>query len=288
MTRSMTAFARREVRGDWGGLSWELRSVNHRYLETAVRMPEDLRSIEPAVRERVSERLSRGKVECNLRFQAAVGGAAGVTVNLPFAQQLVEASHQVAALLGEAAPASPVELLRWPGVVEAAHVDLDPVIGAALEGLDEALSELVETRSREGAKLKELLLQRCGAMEVIVGDVRRRLPEVTARLRERLQTRLEELKGELDENRLEQEMVILAQRMDVDEEMDRLAAHIGEVRRVLDRDEAIGRRLDFLMQELNREANTLASKSSDSETTRAAVDLKVLIEQMREQVQNIE
>lgn len=288
MAQSMTAFARQESRGEWGMLSWELRSVNHRYLEVSVRLQEDLRSIEPAVRERVNDRLGRGKVECGLRFQPAVGVSGTIGLNLALAQQLVNAAQDVAGLIEGAASINPVDVLRWPGVIQTGEMDLEPVVKAALAALDAALSDLVETRSREGNKLKAFVEQRCDAMEELVVRVRPMLPEVMARQQERLRARLAELKGEMDEGRLEQEMAILAQRMDVDEELDRLAAHIEEVRRVLSRSGPVGRRLDFLMQELNREANTLGSKSADTDMTRASVELKVLIEQMREQIQNIE
>jgi uncharacterized protein (TIGR00255 family) len=288
MIRSMTAFARRERWGDWGTVSWELRSLNHRYLEVSPRLPDELRSLDTRVRELVAEFAGRGKVECNLRYQPAAAATAAIRINRPLAEQLVEVGREIGALLDAPAPINPIELLRWPGVLEVQGPDLAAAQEIALSVLAEALAELVDTRQREGAKIREILERRCDAIDSIVAQVRVRMPGVLTRLRERLQARLGELREELDSARIEQELALLAQKMDVDEELDRLAGHVAEVRRVLGSDEAVGRRLDFLMQELNREANTLASKSADAEVTRASIDLKVLIEQMREQVQNLE
>jgi uncharacterized protein (TIGR00255 family) len=284
----MTAFARQEGDGEWGALQLELRSVNHRYLEVNPRLPEELRQLETAMRERIGRRLGRGKVDCNVRYQPPSATAGELKVNTELVRQLAHASREVDSLIYNPAPVNSLEVLRWPGVLESAGIDMEQLHGAALGLLDAALEELDENRRREGEKLKAIILQRCDSAAEVVAGVRSRLPEVLATLRQRLRDRLAELRQELDENRLEQEMVIQAQKLDVDEEMDRLETHLAEVRRVLERDEPVGRRLDFLMQELNREANTLGSKSADSETTRASVELKVLIEQMREQIQNIE
>jgi len=288
MTRSMTAFARREGRGDWGELIWEVRSVNHRFLEVSVRLPEELRALEPAVRERVQQALGRGKVDCALRYRAPAGAVADLQVNARMVDQLLGAAADVQSRLPEAVGLAVVDVLRWPGVIEAPEQDLTPVQAAAAELLREALAELVETREREGARLADLIRQRCAAMREQVGRARERMPVVVEALRERLRARLAEVSGELDPQRIEQELALLAQKLDVDEEMDRLASHLDEVERVVGQREPVGRRLDFLMQELNREANTLGSKSVDSETTAVSVEMKVLIEQMREQVQNIE
>jgi uncharacterized protein (TIGR00255 family) len=289
MIRSMTAFARQEADGEWGALQLELRSVNHRYLEVNPRLPEELRQLETKIRERIGKRLGRGKVDCTMRYQPPVAAAAGeLQVNLELVKQLAHASREIDGLIYNPAPVNSLELLRWPGVLESSAVDLEQLQSAAMALLDAALDELDENRCREGDKLKTIILQRCDSAAEVVTAVRQRLPEVLAGVRQRLKERLVELRQELDENRLEQEMVIQAQKLDVDEEMDRLETHIAEVRHVLGRNEPVGRRLDFLMQELNREANTLGSKSADSETTRASVELKVLIEQMREQIQNIE
>jgi uncharacterized protein (TIGR00255 family) len=285
----MTAFARQEHRdGVEGTLIWELRSVNHRYLEVAVRLPEEFRILEPKVRELAAKRLGRGKVDCNLRFEPGAGSVAGVSVNKDLAGKIIDAAGLVDQLLHESRPLNSMDILRWPGVLEVEKPDLTPLQQRAWELLDEALGSLVESRQREGERLAELITQRCTAMQEQVAAVKERMPQVLEGVRGRLKERLEELAQELDQARLEQEMALLAQRLDVDEEMDRLATHLEEVLRVLQRDEPVGRRLDFLMQELNREANTLSSKSNDVEVTRIAVEMKVLIEQMREQVQNIE
>jgi uncharacterized protein (TIGR00255 family) len=284
----MTAFARKEHRDSEGALVWELRSVNHRYLEVTVRLPEEFRILEPKIRELAAKRLGRGKVDCNLRFEQGAGSVAGVSVNKDLARKIIDAVGHVDQLLHESKPPTSMEILRWPGVLEVEKPDLSPMQQRAKDLLDEALGSLVESRQREGERLAELITQRCSAMGEQVAAAKERMPLVLAGIRERLRERLAELAQELDQTRLEQEMALLAQRLDVDEEMDRLATHLDEVLSVLKRDEPVGRRLDFLMQELNREANTLSSKSSDVELTRIAVEMKVLIEQMREQVQNIE
>ncbi len=288
MILSMTAFARSERQSDWGGLSWELRSVNHRYLEIAPRLPETLRALEPLVRERVSSRLGRGKVDCGLRFQTGNATLAGVALNQPLARRLLDLAAELEGLMGPGKGLQAIDVLRWPGVVSEPEPDLEAIKADVLATLDQALDELVATREREGRRTAEMILSRIEAMAEQVTQLRSRRTEVVARVREKLLARLADLPVEADPHRLEQELAIIAQRLDVDEELDRLDAHLAEVRDVLQRQEPVGRRLDFLMQELNREANTLSSKSADTETTRAAVDLKVYIEQMREQVQNIE
>ena len=288
MIHSMTAFARQDGQGAWGTLTVELRSVNHRFLEANIRLPEELRALETELRNRINQALGRGKVDCFVRYQAPEAGSDSFTINTELAKQLAHASREIDALLYNPSPVHSIDLLRWPGVLQAPSPDPEQLNAEALKLLDSALAEMVENRAREGEKMREIILQRCSGMAEIVGKVRQRLPEVLQNQRERLQGRLDELKIELDPARLEQELVLIAQKVDVDEEMDRLATHVDEVRRVLDQSGPVGRRLDFLMQELNREANTLGSKSADTETTRASVDLKVLIEQMREQIQNIE
>jgi uncharacterized protein (TIGR00255 family) len=284
----MTAFARQEAQGEWGALQLELRAVNHRYLEVNPRLPEELRPLEPKLREGISRQLSRGKVDCTLRYQPPGELAGELALNLELVKKLAHASREIDTLIYNAAPVNSFEVLRWPGVLESSGIDEGTLQSEALALLDKALAELNDNRLREGEQLRTIILQRCDSASAVVTGVRRRLPEVLAGVRQRLRDRLAELRQELDEGRLEQEMVLQAQRLDVDEEMDRLETHLAEVRRVLERDEPVGRRLDFLMQELNREANTLGSKSADSETTKASVELKVLIEQMREQIQNIE
>ena len=288
MTHSMTAFARCESRSELGELIWEIRSVNHRYLETSVRMPEELRMVETAVREKVGARLSRGKVDCGLRYRPGQATQSGIQVNLEMAKEVINAGGIVGQMMAGAVSPNVMQILQWPGVVEQQRPDMSPVMKQVLELLDDALVQLLDSRRREGEKLSDLILQRCEAMRGQVKRAKERIPQVLSEVRERLRQRLGELQDALDATRLEQEVVLLAQRLDVDEEMDRLMTQLDEIEAVVKRSEPIGRRLDFLMQELNREANTLSSKSSDVEMTQCAVEMKVLIEQMREQVQNIE
>ncbi|HOW61824.1 MAG TPA: YicC family protein [Candidatus Contendobacter sp.] len=288
MLRSMTAFARREQPSAWGAIIWELRSVNHRYLETTLRLPEALRGLETAARERIGAALSRGKVEGTLKLQAAGAAAAAITLNFPLVERLLDVAAELEHQMGPGTGLRLIDVLRWPGVVNEPEPDLDEISAIILGALDAALAELIATREREGQRTAELLLQRCEAMRVQVMRARARRPEVLARWRDKLLGRLTDLPVEADPGRLEQELVLIAQRLDVDEELDRLDTHLDEIQTVFQRPEPVGRRLDFLMQELNREANTLSAKSADAETTRAAVELKVLIEQMREQIQNIE
>lgn len=286
MVHSMTAFARVEQAGTHGTLSWELRSVNHRYLEPHLRLPDAFRDLEGAVREALRQGLSRGKVECTLRFAEETAGKS-LQVDQERARQLVAAAEGVAALIRQPAP-DPLAVLAWPGVLVADSADPQALNAAALEAFGQALEQLKAGRSREGQELAKLLNDRLDAMLVEVGNLRELVPTMLANQRQKILDRFAELKAELDPQRLEQELVLLAQKSDVAEELDRLATHVGEVRRVLKAGGAAGRRLDFLMQELNREANTLGSKAFDPRSTQAAVNLKVLIEQMREQVQNIE
>lgn len=288
MIRSMTGFARRERQGPWGTLVCELRTVNHRYLEASLRLPEELKALDNEVRQAIAAALRRGKVDANLYLKSAAGTQRSLELDAQLLEQLVARVEQVRGQLKYPASVSPIELLRWPGIVREAEVDVRPVLTAALELLREALDELNETRLREGQRIRELLLTRCSAMRTQVQAVRERLPEVSKRMRDRIVERIAQLGTTSDPERLEQELVLYAHKMDVDEELDRLGAHLEEVTSSLNSPEPAGRRLDFLMQELNREANTLSSKSQDSETTRAAVDMKVMIEQMREQVQNVE
>lgn len=288
MPKSMTAFARETLDGDQGELTWEIRSVNHRFLETFVRLPEDLRALEMAVRERVGARLDRGKVDASLRFAPAPAAAGELRLNRHYLELLLAAGAEVGARLGRMPAPEPFDLLRWPGVLEERKPDLGPIQVQALDLLDRTLHTLVAARAREGERLASLIRERCDRLLVCVTTVRERMPQVMAEVRQRILDRLDEVRAELDPNRLEQELALLAQRLDVDEEMDRLQAHVQEVGLVVANNKPVGRRLDFLMQELNREANTLGSKSSDLEVTRLVVDMKVLIEQMREQIQNLE
>ena len=286
--RSMTAFARVDRVGDEGELTWEIRAVNHRFLEPHLRLPEELKVLEPAVRERLLKRLRRGKIDCMLRFNAMPGTSGQLQINEELIKQLLSGVRRIAEIGGSSAELSPAELLRWPGVVQEQQRDLEAVKQAALLLLDEAIDSLVANRRREGGRLARLLTDRCVSLSDCVSAVRERLPDVLAGVRKRILDRLAEVRAELDPNRIEQELALIAQRLDVDEEMDRLDSHLKEVGDVLRKGGAVGRRLDFLMQELNREANTLSSKSADADVTRIAVEMKVLIEQMREQVQNLE
>ena len=294
MVHSMTAFAREEIDADWGAAAWELRSVNHRYLDVSLRLPEELRSLDAGVRERIAARVRRGKVDGSLRIRPAAGGGAGLSLDLGLVERILDAKRKVEAA-GRRVPGglpllppTALEVLRWPGVVEPRELDRESVGSAALRLLDRALDALVAARAREGAKLGGLVGRRCEEVEGIAARVRTALPEVQERHRARLLARLEEARVDPDPNRLAHELALFASRTDVAEELDRLDAHVAEVREALGGGSPIGRRLDFLMQELQREANTLGSKAVDPDTTRATVDLKVLIEQMREQVQNIE
>jgi len=290
MIRSMTGFARREQSGPWGTLTWELRTVNHRYLEIGCRLPEELRAAEGDFRQTIAASVRRGKVDCTLNYRAAVDATAPLELNQALIEQLVARAREIArqAGTGPNVTIDPLEILRWPGVVSDSGRAVAPLLAAANAGLGAALQDLTASRSREGARIRELVAGRCDALLALVEAVASRLPEVRARIHSRLTERLSQLQAQPDQDRIEQELVILAQKMDVDEELDRLRSHVIEIRKALDGSEAAGRRLDFLMQELNREANTLSSKSQDAETTRCAVELKVLIEQMREQIQNVE
>jgi uncharacterized protein (TIGR00255 family) len=288
MIASMTGFARRESSGSWGTLVCELRSVNHRFLEAGFRLPDELRAAEGELRARLVRQVRRGKVDCTLQFRRPQGAGGALEVDTEALERLLAATEVVSRSLREPATVSALDVLRWPGVLREDSATGEQLLAAASAVFDATLEELVAARAREGARLRELLEQRCAQLEALVTGVQARLPEVHARVRARLDERLAELAASVDRERLEQELALLLQRLDVDEELERLSGHITEVRRVIAGSEPAGRRLDFLMQELNREANTLSSKSQDLETTRTAVDMKVLIEQMREQVQNAE
>lgn len=287
MVHSMTAFARAERAGSQGTLAWELRSVNHRYLEPHLRLPEALRDLESAVREGLRQGLSRGKIECTLRLSEETTGKP-LQVDRERAAQLVAAAETVASLIQQPAPLNPLEVLAWPGVLVADASDPQALNAEAMSLFDEALKQLIAGRLREGQELARLINERLDSMASEVTTLRALVPQMLAAQRQKVLDRFHDMQAELDPQRLEQEMVLLAQKSDVAEELDRLDTHINEVRRVLSSGGAAGRRLDFLMQELNREANTLGSKAFDPRSTQAAVNLKVLIEQMREQVQNIE
>ncbi len=288
MISSMTAFGHTDESGEAGHVVWEIKTVNHRYLEINLRLPEELRMLEAAVRDAISKRISRGKVDCSLRFEPVLTAGHSLPINNDLISALLAATDEVAARFPQSEPVNPLEILRWPGVIEREVPDPERIAGPLLTQLDMTLEHVLETRRQEGKKLKQIILERCTAAEAIVARIKTRLPEIMAAMRERLLERARDLAIELDPDRLEQEVVLLTQKYDVAEEMDRLETHIVEVRRVLDKDEPVGRRLDFLMQELNREANTLGSKAAHYDCSNASIELKVLIEQMREQIQNIE
>lgn len=288
MIRSMTAFARKDVQGNWGTLTCEIRTVNHRYLEPSFRLPEAFRDLENRFREALRKRLKRGKVDVSMRLQSAEKTSQSFEISEDLAQALNEAANHINRILDNPAPINALDVLRWPGVLSVTEQDHGPAKEAALGLFEQTVAELTSVREREGEHLRPLFEDRLKTMSNLIAGVRKRMPELLEAQDKALRDRFEKARVELDADRVAQEMVMLAQKSDVAEELDRLDAHIGEVSDTLESEDAIGRRLDFLMQELNREANTLSSKSIDAGVTRIAVDLKVLIEQMREQVQNLE
>jgi uncharacterized protein (TIGR00255 family) len=288
MPRSMTGFATAEALAEPYRIDWELRSVNHRYLDLSFRLPEDLRGLEPELRDRIAAAVSRGKVDCTLKVTYAGAEGERAEVDHELIARLRELQESVRAEAPEAAPLTVAELLRWPGVVKERAQDLSVLRKPALASFGEAVAALDSARQREGQRIGDLIEQRLVGIDGLVATIRPLLEEATTRYRDRLVERLDKLEIEAQPERLEQELAMIAQRLDVAEEVDRLEAHVAEIRDVLTRGEPMGRRLDFLIQELNREANTLASKAQEETLARHAVDLKVLIEQMREQVQNLE
>ncbi len=288
----MTAFARVQESNDAGSITWELRSVNHRFLEPGIKLPEEFRHLEPEIRKLLGRYLTRGKVDLSLRYKVDQQQQSKIGLNEDILRSLREVEQQVLNIVHEGSKLSVSDILSWPGVISESERDFTGLHQLAMSCLDSALQQLQQSREDEGGALEEMIRSRCSQVGDIVAEVRKHRPELIIALREKwesaLDEKLQQWRESANENRLEQELVMLAQKLDVEEELDRLDTHIAEVTNVLERDEAVGRRLDFLMQELNREANTLGSKSQDSVTTQQAVDLKVLIEQMREQVQNIE
>ncbi|QUM82626.1 YicC family protein [Moritella sp. 5] len=287
MIHSMTAYARKEFKGDWGTAVWEIRSVNQRYLETYIRLPEQFRGLEAVLRERFRKQLQRGKVECNLRFEASAANSGALQLNEALAEKLIESANWVSKKAGKA-KLNPVDILRWPGVMEAAEKDMGELSTDLLSFFNETLTEFLESRASEGEKLQAMLEQRLAGITEQAAFVQSKMPEIIEWQRERIQKKFTDAKIELDETRVEQELILMAQKLDVAEEIDRLNAHVTETHSILKKGGACGRRLDFMMQEFNRESNTLGSKSISTDITKSAVELKVLIEQMREQLQNIE
>ena len=288
MLHSMTGFARHTSESPLGVLTCELRAVNHRYLDVQFRLPEELRAGEPDLRQIIGNAIRRGKIDCSLHFRRGPGSARALRVNRALVEQIAAGSREVAGLLPEARQPDALDVLRWPGVIEESEVSTEPLLEEARLALEAALGALTEMRASEGRRIHELIESRCRDLLAVAASVRTRMPAVLEAVRARQQERLSRLDLQAEPARLEVELALVSQKLDVDEELDRLESHVSEIRNALTGEEAVGRRLDFLMQELNREANTLASKSADAETTRAAVELKVLIEQMREQVQNVE
>ncbi len=289
MLRSMTAYGRKQEHYEFGILIWELRSVNHRYLDLSLRLPEEFRAIEPEIREYLTKNLNRGKMEVGLRYQASESFGIKIKVNHELASEVSRACHDIVNQdMRNHSLMSPMDILCWPGVVGQTDLDFRPIQKAALSLLEPTVADYINSREREGAKIVEMLTHRCEEILKIVDKVRQLRPGIIARLTEKLKMRLASLDLQADPLRLEQELVFAAQKLDVEEELDRLDAHVAELQNILNRNEPVGRRLDFLIQEFNREANTLSSKSADIDTTNLSVDLKVLIEQMREQVQNVE
>ncbi|WP_337879562.1 YicC/YloC family endoribonuclease [Rheinheimera sp.] len=286
MIHSMTAYARHEIKASWGNAVWEIRSVNQRYLETYFRLPEQFRGLEGLLRDKLRQKLNRGKLEVNLKYSASAA-----TGELAINEQLASQLMKVASTLAEQsnkAQLNVLDILRWPGVMESQESDLDSLQAELLAGFDAALTDFLAGRGREGAAIEQMLQDRLAQIASHVSNLRQHLPQALQWQRDKIVARLQEIKAELDQNRLEQEMAFLAQKSDVAEELDRLDAHIKETRHSIKQGGAVGRRLDFMMQEFNREANTLSSKAISTEITNTAVELKVLIEQMREQIQNLE
>ena len=288
MPKSMTGFARAEVKQDWGTLTCELKSVNHRFLDMYFRLPESLRELEIEFRNRIKNALARGKVECSVQFQIGGNKGASLTLNKEKAEQIIAVCEELSPQLNNAAPIDALKVLEFPGVLLAEDIDAKLIQSAALEALSKALESLTDIRQREGDEMGAVVQRRVESLREHTEQLNKIFPELKAALENKLKTRLQELEIEVDPDRLEQEIVMLAQKLDIDEEIDRLRTHLDEIERVLNSNEPIGRRLDFLMQELNREANTVGSKSQAIQSTNTSVEMKVLIEQIREQIQNIE
>lgn len=288
MTHSMTAYARHIVQGTHGHYTWELRSVNHRYCELFVRLPEELRGLESTVRERFAKKIKRGKIDCGLRFEPSDALANEVNINEPQLEKLNGACQIINQKIPSLAAFNALDVLKWPGVLDSPKVEMADLEKEAIAGFDVALQQFIDTRAREGVKMADVIEQRRAAIADIVTKMRELVPQIISSVKSRHTQRIADIAGDIDPSRIEQECALLMQKLDVVEELDRLDAHLSEVTRVLNTNQPAGRRLDFLMQELNREANTLGSKSAHIDTTNASIDLKVYIEQMREQIQNIE
>ena len=288
MLQSMTAFGQSVSRNALGEHRWEIRSLNHRHLDVSIRLPPSLRAIESKIKAKVSLQVHRGKLEVSLKLATVSEASQRLVVDQQLLEQLLDAISQVNALPISTGKCDPVSLLQWPGLTTIDTTADEQLVSAVLDSFDTALEDFSQARKREGAQINDMLSSRAEQLAVSVEQLRKQRPSVVQRQREKLMLKLDQLAVEHDTSRLEEELVYIAQRLDIDEELDRLQSHLQELSLVLIRDEPVGRRLDFLMQEFNREANTVASKSSDSDTTRASINMKVLIEQMREQIQNVE
>jgi len=288
MLNSMTGFAREAAELPFGTLTCELRAVNHRYLDVQFRLPEELRPKEVELRRQIAAAVKRGKVECSLHLRRAFHASDELKLDQQLVRQISARIAELSDLLPETRALDPIDVLRWPGIIQEPEIDTEPLFTSTSELLAATLSALGEMRSSEGGRIADMLESRCAEIIDIAASVKKRMPEVMDTVRSKQRERIDNLNIDADPARLETELALIAQKLDIDEELDRLVSHISEIRAVLGKGEPVGRRLDFLMQELNREANTLGSNSSDTETTKAAVDLKVLIEQMREQIQNVE
>ncbi|HLU07140.1 MAG TPA: YicC/YloC family endoribonuclease [Woeseiaceae bacterium] len=288
MLHSMTGFARNTAESATGVLTCELRTVNHRYFDVQFRLPEELRPKEADLRQLIGSVVRRGKADCTLHYRRASGKQAELRLNQALVEQIGRRADELKSVFPALGNLNAIDVLRWPGVIEEPEIDTEPLYEEAVAVIAAALEELTAMRRSEGQRIAEMIDSRCREILNIAASVRERMPEVLASARARQKERLDKLDIDADPARLEAELALVAQKLDVDEELDRLESHVSEIRSAIGSEEAVGRRLDFLMQELNREANTLGSKSADTATTRAAVELKVLIEQMREQIQNVE
>ena len=288
MIHSMTAYGRVENSEGQNSISCEIRSVNHRYSEISIRLPEELRPLEQKIRDHISGKIKRGKIECNIRIEKHNAYDESLSINQDLLKNIIEAAKRINSDLSTSAPLDSLDLLRWPGVLEKSTLDVEEIGKLLFPLLNEAIDFVIDTRQREGKKIKKMLTDRCTKIKEIINNVKKQIPDILKNYRKKLTQRVQEISDELDNDRLEQELLFLSQKADIEEEIARLNAHVDEVVRVIDQKEPIGRRLDFLMQEMNRESNTLGSKSNHIYTSNASVELKVLIEQMREQIQNIE
>lgn len=288
MIYSMTAFARQIEQGNWGNAIWEIKAVNHRYLDCSFKMPESFKSLEMSLREMVRAKVQRGRVECTLQYKLSEKDYSSLSIDKNLVQSLAHAIDEVKQCIPEAKTVSPLQILSWPNVLQVEEEKLEFMQNMVAKLFEKALHELIASRAREGHALQKILEQKLHEVSAEEQKIRERAPQILQLQHAKIIERLAAVKAELDPQRLEQEMVLLAQKIDVMEELDRLAMHVKEMQRILHDGGYVGKRLDFLLQEFNRETNTIASKSIDAETTSIAVELKVLIEQMREQVQNVE